>query len=204
MTPRNLNPIDPVFAAERHLDLQADLHHFADGLFEGKTILDVGAGLGHSKTRMARSRVTTHDVSEHVRGFVDVVAPLPPAGPFDVVTAFEVLEHVEDDVAFLRMLNERATQAIFLTTPNGTGKVVTSHHHFREYDHSELLAVLGAAELPLDRASFGAYTKDVAGGRCDFLPFEAWGRHVGLKHLVLIDKGLSRADRAVLQPGRRR
>lgn len=187
------------FGPERHLDLQADLHKFFGGLFSGKTILDVGAGLGRSKERLGANQVTTHDVSPHVADLVDVVAPEPPRGPYDIVTAFEVLEHVEDDLGFLRLLDERATQAIFLTTPRGTGRDLSTSSHYREYTARDLYERLMDVKWPVERAFWGAYLKNAAGGWCTFLPFQIWYHHSGLKHVVLVDKRLPPADRERLR-----
>src|SRR3990172_7790623 len=89
------------FGPEQHLDLQADLHFFFDTLVAGKTVLDVGAGLGRSKVRIRHNRVTTYEPSKHCQNLVDICSPVLPEGLFDVVTAFEVIEHVQDDEKFL-------------------------------------------------------------------------------------------------------
>lgn len=56
-----------------------------------------------------------------------------PSGPFDLVTAFDVLEHVEDDVAFIRGLFERLR-------PGGTLLVSVPAWPLLYGPHDELLA----------------------------------------------------------------
>lgn len=189
--PANTKPVQPM-TAERHLDLQADLHFFFDTLVTGKTVLDVGAGLGKSKARIRHNRVTTYEPSEHCCGLVDVCGPEMPAGLFDVVTAFEVLEHVEDDLGFLRRLDARASQAVFLTTPNWEIGHRQSDHHYREYTQEEFRNVLDAVwPYPPPYILFGYY-KDAEGGWCEQIQ-----RHVpavARKFAALVCKGLTQAE----------
>jgi 2-polyprenyl-3-methyl-5-hydroxy-6-metoxy-1,4-benzoquinol methylase len=188
MTPVNVQPVQP-FTEERHLDLQSDLHVFVDTLVQGKRILDVGAGLGRSKERMTRNHVTTYEPSPYCRDYVDLCQPsLPTASRYDMVTAFEVLEHVDDDVGFLRSLDWIATHALFLTTPNWEILQCQSVHHYREYTHAEFAGLL-AWIWPHAKISYGAYFKNAQGGWCEMLPIEAWLNARGLKHLALIEKG---------------
>lgn len=205
MSPANAKPIRP-WAPDRHIDINADLHYFFDWLMTGKTILDVGAGLGKSKARIRHSKVTTYDPSPAVAGQVDLaILPLQEhvfvdaAGrqvstePFDVVTAFEVIEHVEDDMAFLRTLDALAGQAIFLTTPNWAVSKCQSADHYREYTHAEWEELICGA-FPSAIYWWGAFFKDSHGGWCELLDARRFRVHHGLKHLVLVEKRLSDAE----------
>jgi hypothetical protein len=188
--PANTKPVQP-FTAERHLDLQADLHFFFDLLIQGKTVLDVGAGLGKSKARIRHNRVTTYEPALACRDKVDIY--VPPTQPFEVVTAFEVLEHVEDDRGFLQMLDGLATQAIFFTTPNWHVAQCQSAQHYREYTPEEL-ENLAFEVWPDSRIWRLVYYKDAEGGYVE-RP-RAWLSHGGLKHVLLIDKALPPDDAA--------
>lgn len=204
--PDNPNPVEVAFTPDRHLDLNGDLHLFFDWLVTGKTVLDVGAGLGKSKARIRHNRVTTYEHSPHCLGLVDVSSPEPPPGPFDVVTAFEVLEHVQDDEGFLRMLDRLATQAIFLTTPNWNVHRCQSRHHVREYTPEEFRNCIRRV-WPETEARWFAYYKDAEGGWCEMLQGADWLQHHGLKHAVLVMKRLAgwEIDRIdVMLFGRRR
>jgi SAM-dependent methyltransferase len=68
---------------------------------------------------------------------------LPPAS-FDVVVAVEVLEHVEEDDAFVRnvarVLNSSGT--FLMTTPNGDFLPTPYPDHKRHYRHDQLRALL--------------------------------------------------------------
>lgn len=201
--PENPQPVEAGFSPERHLDLNADLHLFFDLLLPGKQVLDVGAGLGRSRARLRHARqVLLYDPSPWVADQMDFTGPDPPSGPFEVVTAFEVLEHVRDDRAFLALLGSRARQAVFLTSPNWYIRRCQSRHHVREYTHEEL-ATLVLAQWPKVPIRWFVYYKDAEGGWGEMLPFAAWREHRGLKHMVLIAldltcEELNRIDRLFL------
>lgn len=97
--------------------------------------LDIGAGLGHSRPRIAAAghRVTLHDVGPGLP--VDIACPLSeiPDHSADIVSAFDVLEHVVDDVSFVSHLVRIARRAVVLTTPNVWISRCANPHHVREY-----------------------------------------------------------------------
>ena len=111
----------------------------------GLSVLDVGAGTGYGLVILAAGGASR----------VDGIDPLP-AGPgvsavdvsqvsnrsFDVVTAMDVIEHVEDDATFLSHLLRVARQAVFFSTPNWNRFHATNPCHFREYMPEELEALL--------------------------------------------------------------
>ena len=187
MSPANTKPVAP-FTAARHLDLQADLHYACDWFFQGKQVLDVGAGLGRSKARMRHNRVTTYEPSAACRGLVD--RDTLPSEPFEVVTAFEVLEHVADDHGFLRLLDGLASQAVFLTTPNWDVARCQSADHYREYTQVEFLTVLRHV-WPEAPVFLLAYYKDAEGG---WVEQATVAPHPVLKHVAVIVKALPPQD----------
>lgn len=128
-------------------DLQADGHFFLDTLFDGCTVLDVGAGLGKSKERIKRNTVTTWDIDARLGEHCDIAGGSMPVGTWDVVTAFDVIEHVQDDVEFLVQMYSRARLGVFVTTPNWhithcNEAKGGSTHHWREYTKKELHRLL--------------------------------------------------------------
>ena len=197
--PANLQrPKPPNYSADLHdgrRDLQADAHFFFDTLFAGRSVLDVGAGHGISKERVRHNYVTTYDVDARLAPFVDHAGPEMPSGAWDVVTAFDVIEHVEDDVAFARALDARARDAVFFTTPNWYVHECRSTHHWREYTAAEMFS-FALAIWPEELVRLCAFYKDRLGGWWEVLPRDAWERHAGLKHGVLVLK--SQRDRARL------
>lgn len=164
------------FGSEQHLDLQADLHFFFDTLVTGKTVLDVGAGLGRSKSRIRHNTITTHEPSEHCRELVDICSPQIPDGLFDIVTAFEVIEHVQQDEGFLWDINAHALQAVFLTTPaSNAGRL------------RELVTMVWECR---ETREFSFY-KDAEGGWCEMI---VPGAYVDRKLLVLVSKNLRQRE----------
>jgi hypothetical protein len=142
----------------------------------------------------------TYDPSPHAAVDTHFLTPLAVADqvPFDAATAFEVIEHVEDDRRFCELLDQIASQAIFLTTPSWAINRCQSADHYREYTHAEWEELVCGA-WPAAQYWWGAFYKDAEGGWCELLPARAFRRHTGLKHLVLVDKGLSTQERDWLQ-----
>ncbi len=122
-------------------------------LFPWESCLDVGGGLGVGRrVLMARSRrVRSIDADARLTQFgVDPgrIEAEPTSG-FDWVVAVDVVEHVQEDAAFVRQLWRVARKGIYLTTPN------LAHHpdqawpyHVREYTPGQLRATVEAAVTP--------------------------------------------------------
>ena len=84
--------------------------------------------------------------------------PFAP-GLFDVVTAFDVLEHVEQDVASLNKLGQQLAPdgRLFMTVPALPwlwSKHDETHHHFRRYTKRSLNETLKKAGLEPVRVSY--------------------------------------------------
>jgi 2-polyprenyl-3-methyl-5-hydroxy-6-metoxy-1,4-benzoquinol methylase len=132
----------------------------------GRDVLDVGCNTGYGTIRFARvaRRVVGVDVSpraiEAARERASDGRPefletsgfdLPfPAGTFDLVTSFQVLEHVPDAPAFLRELARVARPGgmVILATPNAAtrlypGMTPWNRFHVHEYRADELAELLG-------------------------------------------------------------
>jgi len=78
---------------------------------------------------------------------------------FDLITMFDVLEHIEDDASALSALVTRlnADGALFITVP-AFGWLFSQHdrlhHHFRRYSKKELIAKIQAAGLAVEYTTY--------------------------------------------------
>lgn len=125
------------------------------------TVLEIGTGKGGLGARLARDfdylglEPDAESFAAAHRQLGDRVLPvreedLPPRR-FDAVVAFELLEHMEDDVAALRRWRERLSPAghLFLSVPSGRGRfggpLDTKAGHFRRYDRPDLERVMREA-----------------------------------------------------------
>jgi hypothetical protein len=125
----------------------------AEAIGSPARILDVGAGLCKGKARMEKfgHTVNTHDLGPGL--------PVDFNGPLDQllilgwthVTAFDVVEHVPEDLLFLRQLANLAMESVFITTPNIFRTGGTYVYHIREYRPTEFMDILDRMGLEVRR-----------------------------------------------------
>jgi len=111
----------------------------------GKRVLDAGAGMGYGRRILNGAGALTTES-------FDLVSLVPwvkqgriedyGLGTFDWVVSMDVIEHVEDDVAFLRNMLRVACEAVFFSTPNWNVFHAQNEHHRREYTPAELRTLL--------------------------------------------------------------
>jgi len=123
---------------------------------EASEFIDVGCAFGHSTDHMARFRPATWTGMDFDEGAVLEARRRFPQYPFfyapdhdmlaaargrtfDSVVCSEVIEHVEDDVAFVRGLLLLARRRIVITTPNVR---VKDPGHLRAYTRETLMELL--------------------------------------------------------------
>ncbi len=131
---------------------------FASRFVVGKRVLDVGSGEGYGAALLSRAaqEVVGIDYSpaaiEHARGaysrdglsfeLVDIREFALQDGMFDVVTCFEVIEHVEDHDALLEAIVQRLHPdgTLLLSTPNtrSLGHSLENPYHVLELTTREL------------------------------------------------------------------
>lgn len=154
------------FNAWLRYELIRDLFDRLDGV---ESVLEVGAGEGAMGARLAR-RVSYVGVEMDARSFATArqrieeprlgkvihgdLSTLDPDATFDMVCAFEVLEHIEDDAGALRQWRERLRPNgwLALSVPayqHRFGPGDRKAGHFRRYDPDHmgrLLESTGFAE----------------------------------------------------------
>ena len=123
-------------------------------------IADLGCGTGGMLPVLARyGKVTGVDEAPEAReycarsGFPDVLTPQEwhaEGGTYDLVTAFDVIEHVQDDVTFLKGVSDRLGPGgrLLATVPAYPflwSAFDEMNHHYRRYTRRTLEQSLGAA-----------------------------------------------------------
>jgi len=162
--------IDPSYVRSPHEQLLADRHEYmyqvtADQLQQRATVLDVGCGEGYGTAILARSglAVTGVDVERSVieaaiRSYAESGAEFQQmtsekipfdAGTFDCVTAFHVIEHVEDPILFVGELARvlKPEGKAIVTTPNrelrlAPGERPWNRFHLTEFDATSMQEVM--------------------------------------------------------------
>lgn len=119
-------------------------------------VLEIGTGSGYGIEVIAphATRYVTVDKFHAIQGselpdnvefLQTTVPPLPyPNESFDCVITFQVIEHIRDDVRFVREIHRvlRPGGRLILTTPNAPMSLTRNPWHVREYRVEELQNLL--------------------------------------------------------------
>jgi hypothetical protein len=115
-------------------DCQMFWHFYFQNRIREGTVLDIGSGYCQIRGRVPG--VVCQDIEDYLP--VDHCCPFPwIMGHFDWLTAFDVIEHIENDALFIKEMEEKATFGLFLTTPNATFTDYVHPYHRREYNWEE-------------------------------------------------------------------
>jgi 2-polyprenyl-3-methyl-5-hydroxy-6-metoxy-1,4-benzoquinol methylase len=139
-------------------------YRLAAPLAAGKTVLDFGCGTGYGAAMLAETAasVTGLDIDESALVWARETHRLPnldfvrhddageslPAGSFDLVTCFEMIEHVDHATqqrviaSLARLLREDGLLLISTPNPEVTALYGANPYHIREMDETELRALL--------------------------------------------------------------
>lgn len=135
-------------------------YRYAATRAQGRRVLDAGCGEGFGTQTLAdvAAEVLGVDYSPVAIGEcrrlwnkpnlrfqqVDLVKPDGFTDTFDLVLNFQVLEHIQDPLPFLKGLHQRLGQdgTLVLTTPNRLRTVSENPYHVREYTAPELKDLL--------------------------------------------------------------
>jgi len=116
---------------------------------EGDRVLDIGCSMARQHPRYYEknpSLLVGVDVSKRALEAATILGPnhklyhvdeFEDEEQFDVVTAMDVIEHVEEDIDFLENAYRRAKRFFMLATPNGKYSSI-GRFHCREYSPVEL------------------------------------------------------------------
>lgn len=125
-------------------DAQGGWHAFIGSRYSQQTILDVGAGLGLSRSRLAQNGnvVTLQDPGPDLNVDLRCDVAEIASKSYDLVTCFDVLEHVLSPEPFVAHLARIARVGAFITTPNWNVFHAGNDFHCCEYTPRQLLHLL--------------------------------------------------------------
>lgn len=127
---------------------QMGWYTWAAALVRGRTVLDVGCGSGEGLKVLSSTasyalgidldpRLQRNDVNVSIKRIEDI-----PDKSFDVVVCFDVIEHIDDDRAFIRELFRVARSTVLVSTPNYAMSLNQHPYHVREYLPHEFRGLL--------------------------------------------------------------
>ncbi len=149
---------EPTFASKMYHE-HAARYLFAAQTVEGKRVLDVGCGVGYGAALLAdagAAEVVAFDLSEeaieHARAnfarpsitYHVASAESFDFGEFDVLTCFELIEHVQEQAAVMAQIAValKPDGLAFVSTPRRRGDEPRSAFHVRELSFEELRALV--------------------------------------------------------------
>ena len=129
-------------------------YHHAAGLVEGD-ILEIGTGTGYgveivapNATRYITVDKQLPDSPLQLENVEYYYMEVPPIGfensSFDSVVSFQVIEHIEKDIEFVREVSRvlRPSGKFVVSTPNAPMSLTRNPWHVREYNADELRNLL--------------------------------------------------------------
>ena len=139
----NENFVDLAFQGgdEGRRDSQPGWQTYIGQYYSNKQILDVGSGLGHSRSRLSRNNnlVALQEPAPELQADIKEDISELESDSFEIVTCFDVIEHIPDDKTFLEHLFRISRESVFLTTPNFRVFGCKNKYHIREYTPPELV-----------------------------------------------------------------
>ena len=137
-------------------------------------VLEIGCGTGGNLRMLAQfGHVDAAEMDEYAiataraqgsgadvrRGWLPEAIPFEPAGQYDVICLFDVLEHIEDDQSALRALSSLLSPSgrVLVTVPAYQwlfGAHDRAHHHFRRYTTRRLRSIARSAGFEVCRSGY--------------------------------------------------
>ena len=121
----------------------------------GGDVLEIGTGTGYGAEVLApkadrfitvdKDAPTQLSLPENIEFHMMEVPPLGfESNSFDYVVSFQVIEHIEDDMSFVREVSRvlRPGGKFIVTTPNAPMSLTRNPWHVREYNADELFNLL--------------------------------------------------------------
>ena len=133
-------------------DCQWGWYDYVRDTFKGLTLLDVGTGLSKIKERLPEATITTHEASEQCPADIHGDLGAVESKSFDVVTCFDVIEHVIDYGLLTMNMARIARRYVFVTTPGGECTENVSPFHFHEFHPWELVQLFEATGMKVGTA----------------------------------------------------
>ena len=135
-------------------------------------ILEIGCGTGHNLAMLGQfGRVDALELDDEARALAEkrlgrkvMSAPLPelagvPKARYDLIGAFDVIEHIDDDAAALASIAERLKPGgkLVMTVPAHQwmwSAHDVANHHKRRYSKRALKQLIESSPLKLDRVGY--------------------------------------------------
>lgn len=136
------------------IDVESGRKHTQDGWYDfaaefskDHTVIDIGCGLGKGIEilQIKSKSVLGQDIDERLANDNIIIQDIGDIEDkrFDTVTCIDVIEHIENDIAFVFNLCRIAKKQVLISTPNWTASRCKWPYHVREYTPKELYSLCG-------------------------------------------------------------
>lgn len=153
----SMNEMADNYVFQRHLIAYNKVAEIISG-----KVIELGSGNGYGMGVLMNSRITSYlaldKFTSHIPSHIDAsriefrqmnfptLSGLPD-NTFDYAVSFQVIEHIEEDKAFLKEIYRvlKPGGKLILTTPNLLTSLTRNPWHVREYTPKEMQAILAAS-----------------------------------------------------------
>jgi SAM-dependent methyltransferase len=153
----------------------------------GKTALDIGCGMGWYSCHLADNSFNVCAIDKEqrfsdprIKLIIEDIQKIELKQKFDLILAFDIIEHIKDESKILQLLSKSCNQRIILSVPNREDNNLSAYNltyqHFKDKSHIREYTLEEICEK-LENHGFKIITANLEGDImpqvvCEFIRFK--------------------------------